>query len=144
MRELSALSSWWKRTVFLRAALYSFTGMFTRPKLIAPLQIARAMACKVPGSARRATRGSEIARRPPYGSGVPDDRRRLGIRDEALERRRPERARPRPLAELHPRHEARLHEERLLRWTAAWNGFSGDRSAWSSRTRTPIVASVKP
>ncbi len=33
--------SWWKRTVLGEVALYSLTGTLTRPKLIAPLQIAR-------------------------------------------------------------------------------------------------------
>src|SRR5438874_13299145 len=35
--------SWWKRTVFGDVALYSLTGTFTSPKLIAPDQIARAI-----------------------------------------------------------------------------------------------------
>src|SRR5664279_2756394 len=36
-------SSWLKRTFFSEIAEYSFTGMFTRPKLIDPLQMARGM-----------------------------------------------------------------------------------------------------
>src|ERR1700739_930778 len=38
------LEIWWKRTDFGEVALYSFTGTLTSPKLIAPLQIARAIA----------------------------------------------------------------------------------------------------
>ena len=37
------LESWWKRTVLGEVALYSFTGTLTSPKLIAPVQIARAI-----------------------------------------------------------------------------------------------------
>src|SRR5947209_8420739 len=43
MRTPVLLESWWKRTVLGCVALNSFTGTLTSPKLIAPLQIARAM-----------------------------------------------------------------------------------------------------
>jgi hypothetical protein len=43
MRTPVALLSWWKRTVLRETALYIFTGTVTRPKLIAPVQMDRAM-----------------------------------------------------------------------------------------------------
>ena len=43
MRAPVLADSWWKRTVFGEVALYSLTGTLTSPKLIAPLQIARAI-----------------------------------------------------------------------------------------------------
>src|SRR3954469_22959120 len=43
MRDLVEASSWLKCTVLRDTALYNFTGMFTRPKLIDPLQMARGM-----------------------------------------------------------------------------------------------------
>src|ERR1051325_5113691 len=39
MRTPSLSWSWWKRTDLRDTALYSFTGTFTSPKLMAPLQI---------------------------------------------------------------------------------------------------------
>ena len=44
MRAPVLLESWWKRTVLGEVALYSLTGTLTSPKLIAPDQIARAIA----------------------------------------------------------------------------------------------------
>jgi hypothetical protein len=38
-----AESIWWNDTFFRETAVYSFTGMLTSPKLIAPLHIARGM-----------------------------------------------------------------------------------------------------
>src|SRR5260370_23183729 len=43
MRALVPSSSWLKRTSFGDTAENSFTGTFTSPKLMAPLQIARGM-----------------------------------------------------------------------------------------------------
>src|SRR5205823_10119400 len=43
MRELVRPSIWWKRTSLGDTAENSFTGTFTSPKLMAPLQIARGM-----------------------------------------------------------------------------------------------------
>ena len=60
--------------------------MFTRPKEIAPLQMARAMACTVPG-----------ARRQPSSRTTS----RVHVLAQALERRRPQRAGAGPLRELH-------------------------------------------
>src|ERR1700722_14250514 len=50
--------NWWKRTVLGDVAEYILTGTLTRPKLIAPLQIARAMVglYSEPGVSARAER----------------------------------------------------------------------------------------
>ena len=47
-RDLLLASIWWNRTSFGDTALYSFTGTFTSPKLMAPLHIDRAMAYLLP------------------------------------------------------------------------------------------------
>src|SRR3954447_24595918 len=39
MRDLDLPSSWWKRTSLEDVALNTFTGTFTSPKLMAPLQM---------------------------------------------------------------------------------------------------------
>src|SRR3712207_5415343 len=48
--------SWWNRTVLRETAEYSFTGTFTSPKEIAPLQIDRGMGHIVVPPARPAQR----------------------------------------------------------------------------------------
>ena len=55
MRALVRVSIWLKRTVLRVTALYSFTGMLTRPKLIDPLQMARGMADQLPATAQHST-----------------------------------------------------------------------------------------
>ena len=61
MRAPVSSSSWLNRTVFLLTALYSFTGTFTSPKLIAPLQIARAMAVYYRIGGPSPTDGTKVA-----------------------------------------------------------------------------------
>src|SRR4051794_34158025 len=65
MRTLSSSCSWWKRTLLRDTALYSFTGTLTRPKLIAPLQIAlaidRYLSARGPGPSSIRTQVSHAA-----------------------------------------------------------------------------------
>ena len=60
MRAPVSRESWWKRTDFGEVALYSFTGTLTSPKLIAPDQIARAIAVVIPARAAAAQSGGRF------------------------------------------------------------------------------------
>src|SRR6266542_1828610 len=86
MRAPSASWSMWKRTSLCDTALNSFTGMFTSPKLIEPLQMARAMGPLPPrelpsGRGPVATRAAE---RTPSGRGSPGMAPRARFRDLPL------------------------------------------------------------
>src|SRR3954451_10775722 len=50
IREPVSLLSWWNRTVLRLTAEYIFTGTVTRPKLIVPVQMDRAMDLHYPRS----------------------------------------------------------------------------------------------
>src|SRR3954452_8714255 len=112
MRWLSSPSSWWKRTVLRETALYSFTGMLTRPKLMAPLQIARGMSCKIPVWRYLAFSTGGNLRFSHRLDGVL-------VGPEALEGGGAQGAALGPLAELDSGHEARLYVARALRGLAA-------------------------
>ena len=93
----------------LETALKSLTGMLTRPKLMAPLQIARGMA------SQRYLRGIP---NPPLGMRI----LRALVVAEPLERGRPQRPRRGPFAVLRLGHEPWLHEDRALRGLAPVEG----------------------
>src|SRR5437660_5937255 len=134
MRAPSASCSWWQRTVFFDTALYSFTGTFTSPKLIEPLQIdlgmvpfypAKNKCCVYPplskttGRARQKTCALSIGyllRLLKY------DISRVFVVAQALECGLAERARPGPAAELDLPDKARLDENRPLRRLAPREG----------------------
>src|SRR5918999_4510119 len=94
MRWPDSASSWWKRTVLRETALYSFTGMLTSPKLIAPLQIALGMPSNLLGSARLAFLAHAFLR--------------VHVVAQPLERGRAHRAALGPLAQLHAGHQPRV------------------------------------
>src|SRR6266566_4838596 len=75
MRTPSAAWSWLKRTSFLRTLVNSFTGTFTSPKLIDPLQIA--LATSSPRSPAQLPRFSQIRRAYPSRRSLRSARRQL-------------------------------------------------------------------
>src|SRR4029077_4757040 len=89
MRALSALCSWLKCTLLLLTALYSFTGMLTRPKLSVPIHIERAILIVSNVSQSMSTRGWSLFQP------LPQPRESLADQRRALHLRNPD-----PLADL--------------------------------------------
>src|SRR3712207_3687311 len=81
IRTLPSESSWLKRTVLRWTAEYSLTGTFTSPNEIAPVQIARGMARKVPARRRFASPAHGMLR---AGSGSVGVLRRAAGPDAAV------------------------------------------------------------
>src|ERR1700735_5681499 len=71
--------SWWNRTVLGDVAEYILTGTLTRPKLIAPLQIARAMHRLYSEPTLWASRDGCLATPPIRCRPLPPDGRHVGV-----------------------------------------------------------------